>query len=303
MCAGNSKTPKQQYEYYSEVLRIEQGKYELMPDRNKGMTNGLKKAAKIAGLEFELNRLEDKKHIDPLPASAKSYLKRLYGELKYGKSAVFKDKGNKYTTKGKLVQTESILFISEMDGVDYIENDERINNEFITGIPDCYLGETLLTAEYIPDVKNSWEWDTFCDNIDKPLNPLFWWQMQGYFALTTAKEGEISFCLMNMPESLLNDELMALSNRMQKQLNVIDVTISPEYRLAEAMLISNLTFDDMPDAERRLKFKVEKDDAAIAKIYERVPKCRDYLNEIQELHLQGVFTQKDLPELIESEDI
>ncbi len=300
---GKTKTPKQQYEYHEQVLREEMIKYDAMNDRNKGMARGLAKAAKIAGLEYELNRLEDKKHIDPLPQTAKSYLKSLYGVLKYGKQSSFKDKGNKYTNKGKQVQRAAIELISSLDGCSYQENDDRLSNGLITGIPDAFLGESIINADYIPDVKGSWDWDTFAENLDKDLNPLYWWQIQGYLELTGAKEGDISYCLINMPPNMLADEIYGLQSRMQKQMNVIDVTITEEYKMAEARLIRNLTYDEMDSDERRLQFKINKDDAAILKVYEKIPKCRDYLMEIQEMHLTGVFTDKELPILDEIEEI
>lgn len=303
VCPGKNKTPKQQYEYYEQVLVEEMQKYDDMGERLQGMKRGLAKAAKIAGLEHELNRLEATKHIDPLPQSAKSYLKSLYGVLKYGKQSSFKDKGNKYTNKGKQVQSAAVELISSLDGCKYQENEERLANGLITGIPDAFLGEDVTKAEYVPDVKGSWDWDTFADNIDKPLNPLYWWQLQGYLELTGAKEGDISYCLISMPDSMLNDEVFSLQNRMQKQMNVIDVTITPEYKLAEANLIKNLTFEEMEESERRLKFNITKDDDAILKIYETIPKCRDYLFEVQEKHLMGVFTDKELPILETIEEI
>lgn len=303
VCPGKTKTPKQQYEYTEQVLKEEMQKYDDLGERKQGMANGLKKAAKIAGLEYELNRLESTKHLDPLPTSAKSYLKRLYGELKYNKQSSFKDKGNKYTNKGKQVQTAAVQLISSLDGCEYIENEERLTNGLITGIPDAFLGESIMNADYVPDVKGSWDWDSFSENIDKALNPLYWWQLQGYFELTGAKEGDISYCLISIPDNMLQDEIYSLQNRMQKQSNLIDVTITQEYKIAEAALIKNLTFDEMDEKERRLKFKVQKDDGAILKAYETIPKCRDYLFEVQEKHLMGVFSDKELPMLESIEEI
>lgn len=299
---GKEKTPKQKYEYTKMVLEEEMQKYDDMGERKQGMTNGLKKAAKIAGLEFELNRLEPTKHIDPLPAGAKSYLKRIYGELKYGKKTAYKEKGNKYTNKGLLAEESSLKLISELDGVEYKKNEIRINNEFLSGIPDTFIGESIYKAEYIPDIKSSWDWDTFSDSLDKDLNPLYWWQIQGYLALTGASAGEVSYCLISMPESLLMDELRYLSERLQKKLNVIDVTITKEYQESAVSLVNNLTFDEIPPEERRQKFIVERDEDAINKIYEIVPKCREYLQELQEKHLIGVYTSKKVGILEEIEE-
>jgi hypothetical protein len=287
---GKEKTPKQKYEDWQALLVEEMAKYDEMGERKQGMANGLKKAAKIAGIEYEIKQLEPRKHIDPINQQAKSYLKRLYGELKYGKTSQGKGKDNKYVNKGNLVEKDSLALISFLDGEGYEKNEVRLKNEFLTGVPDSYRGENVYNAYYIPDVKSSWDWETFAEVIGNPLNPLYWWQMQGYFDLTGSEEGEVSFCLVNTPDSIIEEEKYRLARRMDAI-----TTESPEYKLAEAMLINNMTFDNIPPIERRIKFEVKRDDAAIEKIHNTVPKCRDYLFELQEMHLTGHFSDKELP--------
>lgn len=289
---GKENTPKQKYEFLKEVLSCETQKYEEMGERKQGMTNGIKKAAKIAGLEYELNRLEPFKHIDPLPAGAKSYLKRLYGFLKYGKWSASKEKGNKYTEKGKLAEPDAIALINYLDNRECVKNEVRYDTEWLSGIPD------VIDGEYIIDVKASWDWETFAENIGKPLNPLYWWQIQGYFDVKELGEGEVSYCLVDTPESILQQERLNLAKRMDA------LTMeSPEFRLAEAIMVNNLTFSDIPAMERRLKYPVTRDDAAIQKIHDTIPKCREYLFELQEMHLTGYFTDKELPILESIEEI
>lgn len=304
VCPGREKTPKQRYEALEAVLADEMNKYNNIPTHLLEKATGLKKAAKIAGIEYELKQLEPRRYEDPLPKTARTYLKGIYGELKYGKKPSFKDKGNKYTNKGKEVEELSLQLISRMDGYVYEKNEVRLENDFISGIPDTFRGgKSIYEAEYIPDVKSSWDWGTFSENIGNPLNPVYWWQEQGYFWLSGATAGEVSYCLISLPEHLLMAEIDNLRSRMAKRLNVIDVTVTEEYKLSEFDLINNLTFDEIPENERRLKFEVKRSEDAIKKIQETVPKCRDYLNEIQEMHLSGFFSDKELPILENIEEI
>lgn len=295
---GKTKTPKQKYDAMFDLYREELAKYDGMSERQQNMDRGLAKASKIAGLEHELKKLEPKKDEDPLSPGAKSYLKRLYFELKYGKWSASKEKGNKYTDKGKIVQPESILLCSSLDGVDYIENDERIENEFLSGVPDAFLGKSVRDADFILDVKSSWDIDTFGNNVDSTINPLFWWQVQGYMALSGATAGSVDHCLINTPGTILENERFRLAQRM----DVVTIE-NPEYRLKEAELINNLTFDDMDEDEKRIKFTVSRDEEAIKKIYSKVPQCREYLFNLQELHQKGVFTDKELPMLENIEEL
>ncbi len=201
-------------------------------------------------------------------------------------------------SKGVLAEQDSIDLINYIDGTEYIKNEERITNEFLSGIPDSWRGESIRKADYVPDVKTSWDFDTFMENVGKPLNPVYWWQLQGYFDLTEAKEGEISYCLVNTPQSIIDSEVM----KLQRDMDAVTIE-SPDYRRSEALLINNMTFDDIPVLERRLKFAVKRDDAAIERIHQKVPQFRDYLFEIQELHLLGFFTDKELPFLESIEEI
>lgn len=303
VCQGREKTPKQQYDALTILLAEENNKYNNIGSHLLDKPTGLKKAAKIAGIEYQIKQLEPRRFEDPLPRGARSFLKGMYGELKYGKKHTFKDRGNKYTSKGREVEEDSLQLISILDNYIYEKNEVRLENSFISGIPDSFRGESIYKAEYIPDVKSSWDWGTFSENIGNPLNPVYWWQEQGYFWLSGATGGEVSYCLISLPEHLLMAEIDNLRSRMAKKLNVIDVTVTEEYKIAEFELINSLTFDEMPPEERRLKFEVKRNDEAIKKIEETVPKCRDYLNEIQEMHLMGFFSDKELPILDTIEEI
>lgn len=285
MQPGKEKTPRQLWEEACQKVDIWQKKYNAMTDRQKGMKSGTNAQERIAHFSAKVSELEPGKDIEPLSATAKSYLKKYYAYLKYGKWSASLDKGNKYTSKGKLGEPDSIKLISSLDKRPYMKNPERFEDEFLSGEPDivAFNGDD----PYIIDVKTSWDIETFMDNLGKDLNPLYWWQIQGYFALTGAKEGEVSYCLVDTPEVLLNQEKNWLMNRMDAATN-----LNPDYLVAEKELINNMTFGDMSEKDRRMKFVVQRDDEAIEKIYKRVALCREYMAEIQELHMQGVFSAK-----------
>ncbi len=293
---GKYPTPKEKYAQLEALLASEVAKYLNMTDNARVGKSGLTKAAKIAGIEQEIEKLEPKKNDDPLPAGAKSYLKRLYGYLKYGKWSATLEKGNKYTDKGKLAEPDSIELVNYLDTTQYVKNLECFENDIVLGTPDIIGKKNGL--RYIIDVKSSWDWDTFCENIGKPLNPLYEWQMQGYLYVGDAEQGEVSYCLVDTPVGILEEEKMKLAKRM----NVISIE-SPEYRLAEATLINNMTFSDMPAIERRLLFPVVRNEEAILRIEYIIPKCREYLFELQEMHLTGYISDKEIPILETIEEI
>jgi hypothetical protein len=299
MSKGKEKTPRQLWEEACEKLAEWQAKWDKMDDRLRGMANGKKAALRIVECQAKVDELAVNKDDEPLSKTAKSYLKKYYAYLKYGKWSASLDKGNKYVNKGKLGEPDSIQLVSFLDNRPYLKNADRWEDEFLTGEPDiAYMIDDEI---YIIDVKTSWDIETFMDVLGKDLSPLYWWQIQGYFALTGATFGEVSYCLVNTPESILLKEKYYLSERLNSS---IDTSVDAEYLRAERELINNMTFDDMPRSDCRIKFMVTRDDEAIQKIYKRVTKCREYLAEIQELHAQGTFAARsDKNEVAEEEGV
>jgi hypothetical protein len=210
-----------------------------------------------------------------------SSLLELYSIMRYGRR--FKDKGQfvKQIKKGTTVEEDSLDLISKLDNQLYKKNEERLQNEWLTGIPDTFLGESITTARWIEDIKSSWDMETFLPNIGKELDSDYEWQLQGYFDLTGAPKGAISFCLVNTPESLKNDE----KYRLLKQLDVATEE-DPLYKEMAALIDLNCTFDDIPENERRIRFIVERDDARIEKIHKKVGRARKWLADYHKDHMK-----------------
>jgi hypothetical protein len=199
------------------------------------------------------------------------YLIELHGYMLYGRR--FKDKDYiKQIQKGTQVEEDSIDLVSRLDKRFYQKNEERINNEFVTGIPDLYLGESILSAEYLIDIKSSWDWETFrCVSLGD-LSKGYNYQLQGYFGLTGARKGEVSHVLVNTPESIMNDEKRRLFYKLD-----VATEENPKYLKAAAELELSMIFDDIPIERRRTRFIVDRDDDLIKKIYKRVEQCRVWL--------------------------
>jgi hypothetical protein len=273
-----------------------EGKYTQMEDRLKEMKSGAKLLQSIEYWKEKVLILEATKDDEPLSETAKSHLKKVYGYQKYGKWCAAADKGTKYTNKGTIAESDSLVLLSKVKGIQLKKNEERLNNNFLTGIPDAFIGESIYKAGYIIDVKTSWDIETFLVNLGRPLYSLYWWQIQGYLAITGAQVGEVAYCLVNTPQSLINNEIYKLKDRMD-----VVTDQDPKFLVKEKELINNLMFDDMPEDDRVLRFLVERDDAAIEKVYNRVEKCRGYLLEIESMHNERVFLAKE-PEAQENND-
>src|ERR1700744_1271944 len=178
----------------------------------------------IGILMTEPRSAEEKKK-GGLSQTAKSYLKEVYAEFKYGRREDF---SSRYTEKGNLTEEACITLLSRLDKQLYVKNEEQLENDYLVGTPDIWLGENILKALYIIDNKSSWSMRTFMSVIDSPVDKNYWSQVQGYMDLTSAPEGEVSYCLEDCPEHLLNEEKRKLLYKMIDRLEAM-TEISPSY--------------------------------------------------------------------------
>ena len=213
-----------------------------------------------------------------LSKTAQSHLIEVYAKEKYGRE---RDFSNKYTEKGIAVEEDSITLLARVLKRMLKKNEERLYNDFISGLPDVYDGETILTADVITDVKSSWSIHTFLKNLtEEDINSDYYWQLQGYMDLTGAKSAIIAYCLVNTPPHLIETEKYYLL----KNLNVISEE-SPEYKEAVAKLEKEMIFDDISLSERILLQKVNRNQEDIDLMHNKVIKCREFLKELEEKHL------------------
>lgn len=225
------------------------------------MTEPKDKAAKDAG---ELSK------------TAKTHLKNVYIQEKYGRE---KDIVTRQMQKGIEVEEDSITLLSRVQKKMLYKNEERLYNDYITGLPDIFEGKNIHESDSITDIKSSYDLFTFMSNIGEPLDSSYYYQLQGYMALSGAKIAYIAYCLVNTPAHIIESEKYYLLKKM----DVISEE-SPEF-IKEAMKIDkNMTFDDIPKEERVLIFTVERDDLIISKIYNKVLKAREYLREFEQIH-------------------
>lgn len=269
---GRERTPMQNWEDACLLLTEEEGKYASIA--NKELKTAQNKRLKIDGLKLKIAELALQKDEEILSEGCKTYLTKIYGWEKYKKWSLPTGEGHKVTGKGIFVEDLSIQLINTLDGTNYKKNEQVFSNDFITGVPD------IIEDGYIVDAKSSWDLVTFLAILAKPLFNVYWWQMQGYFYLTGAAKGEVSYCLISTPEEIIKEEAARL-------------VATGKYE-SEEEIIRNYSYEDIPQQDRRIKFLIERDDEAIGKIEKRVLKCREYLSIIEDMHTKPVLATGDL---------
>jgi len=201
-----------------------------------------------------------------LSQTTKSYIKELVLEHKYG---IRKEINSRYLDKGNMVENESIELTERVLDLDIIvKNESYFENDFICGTPDIIMGDTII------DVKSSWSAHTFPFFLDEELpNKDYYYQVQGYLALTGATKGMVVYCLINTPEEIVLDEIRRTS-WSRHELDVTEET--------EAEVRQQHEFNHIPEVNRVKAYYIDRDDEVIQSIYARVEECRTYYNELWE---------------------
>jgi hypothetical protein len=208
-----------------------------------------------------------------LSETTKTYLMECYVREKYGRD---KNIINKYIEKGLAVEEDSITLYSRVTKTFFAKNEARIENEFISGTPDLFIGESILNAKTIIDIKSSWDVYTFFATMTKPVNKDYFYQLQGYCALSGAEDARLVYCLVDTPLSLIEDE----KRRVSWKMGLIDPHSNEAYIQACEYLDKSMTFADIDIKERYIENLIPRDEDAILSVYKRVGMCREFLSRL-----------------------
>jgi hypothetical protein len=214
-----------------------------------------------ANMEKEFGQLIYKRDNPELPQGAKTYCENWYISKKYNRK---KEWFNKFVEKGLAVEHLGIQMLADMQGIEISKNEEFFTNEFIQGSPD------VIHNGIVFDIKSSWDIFTF-PFFEKELpNKDYYWQLQGYMALTGLERASIVYCLIDTPPPLITQEL----KKLYFQSGGVAEQWTPE---TYQDLAINYKFSDIKESERIRDYEVLRNENDIALINERVKLCREYI--------------------------
>jgi len=188
--------------------------------------------------------------------TALTYIQEVQIGYKYNRWPVF---ASKYTSKGNEQESAAVAMVNRVLGTNYILSPVNFREGNLTGTPDIIEGSLVV------DIKNSWDIWTFSK---AEVTDLYYWQLQAYMHLTGATSAKLIFCLMNASEAQISDEKRRVYYGLGGD-NMPDESVA-EYQAKAEQITINMTFDDIPETERVKVFNVERDDAEISRMLERV---------------------------------
>ena len=173
---------------------------ELKNERDLGINvNGNKVKFEGTKKPEELAELIRKRDAPPeLSDTAKALVRKVWLRNEKG---IYETIKSKFLDKGILKEEDSISLITEVEGILYVKNEERIENDFFSG--ECDIVKDFENKRLIIDTKTSWSADTFMSS-----KPTLDYEVQGqiYMELYDADEFELKFCLVDTPEHLIQRE-------------------------------------------------------------------------------------------------
>lgn len=183
--------------------------------------------------------------------TAKSAIRDIVKEDLYGFRSFT---GNQYTTKGNLLEDLAIQMSGKMRLRNYQKHVGRVQNELITG--ECDVLD--LERKLIIDTKVTWDIGThpfFQDEaMEKVKKAGYDVQMQAYMWLYDCEVANVDFWLFPCPPELLKDwdDIDQLVHLVEK----IDIR------------------------ERKTTVVIERDEAVIQKIKDKIPHCQNYYEQL-----------------------
>lgn len=286
MTEGRGKSNLEKYQDAVIDWQEAQGKLQVAKLGTKTFEN-LKE--KVTQLCFKVQQLEQTKDEVQLSEGAQTHCVDKFTSWYYDRR---EDAYGKALDKGTRVEEDSITLVSILDKKPYWKNEERFTNEHIAGTPDLLIkvGERITEVD---DIKSSYDIFTFMRAKNDELKDLYYWQLQGYFALTGALKGRIRYCLVNAPADTIEAEKRTLFYRggysvtdteyiekcIQIERNMIyDMGLfrkqNPDYALQTDL--STWVYD-IPAVQRLHTFEVERNEEDINLIYRKVEKAREFI--------------------------
>jgi len=246
--------------------------------------------------DIELKKLLNKKENPTLSNTCIKRLLKMYAlEVHSREETVY----SKYMTKGVKVEESSLTLYSRVMKKAFFKNEIHLTNRYVQGTPDAGSEEDIRESEEIIDIKSCWSILSFLNAMFDDINKTYEAQGDSYLALLPkAKRFRLAYCLENSPAQTILSEKKALKWKMD---DVIDHDVDPDYIDQCKQIEINHIFDihqfvkenpgfdfhnsieewawDIPIQDRVFEFVFERNPDRINKLYNKIERCRKWLDE------------------------
>lgn len=208
------------------------------------------------------------KEAGELGETAKSYLDEVAIEKIYGRSKPLR---TDELRKGEECEEAAITMLMRQLGEWTEKNGSNYKDEHFSGTPDVIVGNTVYDTKVPFDI---WTFHKAEPPIlDTGKKTLYYWQLQVYMALTGCTQGQLVYCLVDTPETMLEDKI----HRAKFQYEGGDE--DPGFEVHQKQLIAAHRYNDIDESERVKMYPVERSEEDIEAMKEKVEQAREYLKD------------------------
>lgn len=253
--------PRSKKAYFYDGVEIDAKRYNKIIDQAiKTLDNSNLKYLSTSNSEID----------GELSESVKTHLIDIFVSEHYNRR---NDIHSRYIDKGLSVEDDGITLLSRASKTFFKKNEEHLSKGLLKGTPDLFTGESITNADKIIDIKSSWDIFTFSRAKYSAINKLYYWQLQAYMYLSGASTSSLVYCLIDTPETILNDEKRKLMWKMG-----VTTEESEEFQQACYELDRLHKYDDIPMSERYFETVIERNDTDIERLLARCQDCIEYMD-------------------------
>lgn len=235
---------------------------------------------RLADLQYRQDTYDPKK----VTGSCESYLISLYGYLKYGRRPQMKGDMPIQLIKGIKSEIRATEMVERVTAQKLYRYKSKLTNDYLNGQLDVLDAKKVEDSKLIVEVKNSSRLPNFLYSAKEPLPTKIFFQMQGYFALTGKERGLVYYCLVDLPDHLIEEQKQLLFNELCPD-GVFTSLFEEEWAEKE----HGFRYNDIPEEERIIPFYVERDERIIENIYEKIDICREWLAKFEQTHKSKTY--------------
>lgn len=192
--------------------------------------------------------------------------------------------------KGEIAEQDGIKLLSSLDGVEYTKNTELFSNPYFKGIPDILIRNENNKIIGIKDIKIPIDLPSFLERVDGDYLKDDAWEMRAYLDILKIPEGEICYCLVDLPESSRKKRLLEHKTRME--INGNDpVYIKKRLKQIERSMV----YDYIPQELRIRRFSVTRKGYFTVNMHKRVKILRERLAQLHDKFINPL-TLVEIPE-------
>ena len=191
---------------------------------------------------------------------------------------------------GTLVEFDSLLTLIQAENKPYqpnindLDEQEEISNEYLKGRPDAFLGNSLMEATEIPDIKSRFDYPTFLKKIHIPISKAERYQVATYCLISGAKEGFIADCLSNVHDEVKEGLKYRLLRKLEGKIATEE---SPLFKKQWDVISRSCNFDMLTPKQRVFKRNVELfSEYEKQFLYDQVKRGRDFLERFHEQRMK-----------------